>query len=52
MLSDCSSTKETKLAKIGDDYTVDGTLETDSNGRRTILTTVMPDLGLDTLKHI
>jgi hypothetical protein len=44
--------KKPNLLKLVMITLVDGTLETDSNGRRTILTTDMPDLGLDTLKHI
>ena len=44
--------KKPNLLKIVMTTLVDGTLEADSHGRRTILTTEMPALGLDTLQHI
>jgi len=44
--------KKPNLLKLVMTTLVDGTLETDSNGRRTILTSEMPELGLDTLQHI
>ena len=44
--------KKPNLLKLVMTTLVDGTLEADSNGRRTILTTEMPALGLDTLQHI